>query len=141
MVEDLGDGLLRVSATVSNTGFLPTSLTDRGAVGRERPDGVVDRQVVRSPAVTLMHKGVTIVEGPARTVIPHLAGSNPFLQAATERSRSVTWVVRLDGGDGGDGEKGGDGGGGGDGTGKGAVQVVARSDKAGVAKSAWVTVP
>ena len=121
VVTALGDDTFRVEATVTNTGFLPTSLTDRGAVGRERPDGRVDRQVVRSPAVTLTHPGLELVEGTARTVIPHLAGSNPFLEAATESSRTVTWVVRATGGE-------------------RAVRVTAESDKGGTVRSGWVAV-
>ena len=121
VVTALGDGTFRVEATVTNTGFLPTSLTDRGAVGRERSDGRIDRQVVRSPAVTLTHPGLEIVEGTARTVIPHLAGSNPFLEAATEGSRTVTGVVRPTGGE-------------------RAVRVTAESDKGGTVRSGWVAV-
>ncbi len=121
VVTAVGDGTFRVAVTVTNTGFQPTSVTDRGAVGRERPDGSTDRQVVRSPAVTLTHPGLEIVEGRARTVIPHLAGSNPFLEAATEMSHTVTWVVRPTGG-----ERG--------------VRVTAESDKGGTVRSGWVVV-
>ena len=121
VVTALDDGTFRVEATVTNTGFLPTSLTDRGAVGRQRPDGRIDRQVVRSPAVTLTYPGLELVEGAARTVIPHLAGSNPFLEAVTESSRTVTWVVRATGGE-------------------RAVRVTAESDKGGTVRSGWVLV-
>ena len=121
VVTALGDGTFRVEATVTNTGFLPTSVTDRGAVGRERPDGRIDRQVVRSPAVTLTHPGLELVEGVARKVIPHLAGSNPFLEAVTESSHTVTWVVRSTGGE-------------------RAVRVTAESDKGGTVRSGWVAV-
>jgi hypothetical protein len=61
------------------------------------------------------------VAGRQRTVIPHLAGSNPFLEAATERSRTVTWVVRPTGGE-------------------RAVRVTAESDKGGTVRSGWVVV-
>ena len=121
VVTALGDGTFRVEATVTNTGFLPTSVTDRGAVGRERPDGRIDRQVVRSPAVTLTHPGLELVEGVARKVIPHLAGSNPFLEAVTESSHTVTWVVRSTGRE-------------------RAVRVTAESDKGGTVRSGWVAV-
>ncbi|MXW18924.1 MAG: hypothetical protein F4139_06925, partial [Gemmatimonadetes bacterium] len=121
VVTALADGTFRVEATVTNTGFLPTSITDRGAVGRERPDGRIDRQVVRAPAVTLTHPGLELVEGRARAVIPHLAGSNPFLEAVTESSRTVTWVVRATGGE-------------------RAVRVTAASDKGGTVRSGWVVV-
>ena len=121
VVTPAAGGAFKVEVTVANTGFLPTSVTDRGATGRERPDGVIDRQVVRSPAVTLLHPGLEVVEGSARTVIPHLAGSNPFLEAATESSHTVTWVVRPTGGE-------------------SAVRVIAESDKGGAARSGWVVV-
>ena len=120
-VTAVGDGTFHVAVTVTNTGFQPTSVTDRGAVGRERADGSMDRQVVRAPAVTLTHPGLEIVEGRRRTVIPHLAGSNPFLEAATERSHTVTWVVRTTGGE-------------------RAVRVTAESDKGGTVRSGWVAV-
>ncbi len=111
----------RVEVTVTNAGFLPTSLTDRGAVGRERPDGTVDRLVVRAPAVVLEHPGLELAEGTRRTAIPHLAGSNPFLEAAESGSHTVSWVVRATGAE-------------------RAVRATARSDKGGVARSAWVAV-
>ena len=120
-VTALDDGTFRVDVTVTNTGYLPTSVTDRGAVGRERPNGTVDRQVVRAPAVTLTHPGLEIVDGAVRTVIPHLAGSNTFLQAATASSHTVSWVVRPTGGE-------------------RAVRVTAESDKGGTVRSGWVVV-
>ncbi len=120
-VTALGDGTFRVEVTVSNSGFLPTSLTDRGAVGRQGRDGAIDRQVVRAPAVTLTHPGLEIVEGSARVVIPHLAGSNPYLEAVTERDRTVSWVVRPVGEE-------------------RAVRVTARSQKGGTARTGWVLV-
>lgn len=120
-VTSLRDGTFRIDVMVTNSGFLPTSLTDRGAVGRERPDGTIDRQVVRAPVVTLSHPGLEIVEGTARTVIGHLAGSNPFLEAASERSRTVSWIVRSVGDE-------------------RAVRVTAQSDKAGTVRTGWVLV-
>ncbi len=121
-VEPLGeDGLFRVSATVSNEGFLPTSATGRGAVGRERPDGGVDRQVVRPPAVVLERRGLEIVSGDARIGLGHLAGANAFLDAGGGREAAVSWVVRVTGGE-------------------ARVRVVASADKGGVARSGWVGV-
>ena len=116
-----GGETFRVEVTVANTGFLPTSLTDRGAEGRTRPDGTIDRQVVRAPAVTLEHPGLELVEGTARTAIPHLTGSNPFLEAAESPSQTVSWVVRAVGGE-------------------RAVRATVSSDKGGVARSGWVVV-
>ena len=120
-VTALDDGTFRVDVTVTNTGYLPTSVTDRGAVGRQRPDGTVDRQIVRAPAVTLTHPGLEIVDGAVRTVIPHLAGSNTILRTATARSHTVSWIVRATGGE-------------------RAVRVTAESDKGGTVRSGWVAV-
>jgi Zinc carboxypeptidase len=121
VVSPTGDGAFRVEVTVSNTGYLPTSVTDRGVEGRLRPDGVTDRQVVRAPAVTLTHPGLEIVEGAERVVIPHLAGTNPFLRGATERSHTLSWTVRPTGAE-------------------RAVRVTVASDKGGTVRSSWIRV-
>jgi hypothetical protein len=118
-VTDLGDGTLRVEVTVANAGFLPTSLTDRGAVGAEGPEGAMRAQVVRAPAATLEGKGLEVVDGTARRTVGHLAGSNPILEAVTERSRTVSWIVRPV-------------------EDAAAVQVTVHSDKGGTARTKWV---
>lgn len=120
-VTDLDGGRYRVEATVTNVGFLPTSATDRGAVGREEEDGSLSHQVVAPPAVTLEHPGLELVEGSRRVTLPHLAGSNPYLEAATASSGVASWVVRRTGGE-------------------SAVRVTVRSDKGGTLRSAWVVV-
>jgi hypothetical protein len=121
VVTDTGNGTYRVEVTVMNRGFLPTSLTDRGVVGREADDGVVRDQVVRPPSVTLTHGGLEVVDGPPRRVIDHLAGSNPFLQGAADAAETVSWVVRRIGPD-------------------ATVRVIAESDKGGRVSSSWVPV-
>lgn len=90
-----GEGRWRVEVEVRNEGYLPTSLTDRGAVGRPGPDGVLRDQVVPPPVVTLHVEGGQVVEGRARQVIPHLGGSNPFLREVTIPSRIVSWLVEA----------------------------------------------
>ncbi|GMV05563.1 MAG: hypothetical protein AMXMBFR53_18410 [Gemmatimonadota bacterium] len=111
------DGTFRVEATLSNAGYQPTTLTDRGAVGEAGEDGSVRAQVVRPAWAVLEVEGAEIVDGTARRTVGHLAGSNPYLQAVKERTRTVSWVVRP--------------------TGAGAtVRVVAGQDKAGVRRSA-----
>jgi hypothetical protein len=122
-VSALGDGTVAVEVTVSNEGYQPTNLTDRGAVGDVRADGTVRAPVVRPPWARLEIEGaVEIVEGPARQVVGHLAGEYPDLEAAVERSRMVRWVVRPTEGQG------------------ARVRVVAASEKAGMRRSAWVVV-
>jgi murein tripeptide amidase MpaA len=88
------DGDVRVVAEITNDGFLPTPLTVRGHVGRETPDGELVDQVVRPPEIRLELDGAELVEGSARLRTPHLAGADAFTGIATERSRTVTWVVR-----------------------------------------------
>ncbi len=121
-VTDLGNGTFRVEVTVNNTGFLPTSITDRGVVGNENADGTMRNQVVRPPAVTLLHPGLEIVDGAPRRVLGHLAGSNPFLQGATDVSETVSWIVRPTGEE------------------ERAVRVTAASDKGGTVRSGWALV-
>ncbi|MHB1193253.1 MAG: M14 family metallopeptidase [Longimicrobiales bacterium] len=116
-----GDGTFRVEVTLSNAGYLPTSLTDRGAVGEAMEAGGVRAPVVRPPWALLEVRGAEITDGTARRSVEHLAGANPYLQAVKERSRTVSWIVRP--------------------TGAGAsVRVVAGSDKVGVRRSGEVPV-
>ena len=121
-VSEAADGSFTVDATVTNIGYLPTSATDRGAAGAEGPDGILRNQVVRPPSATVEIVNGELVSGRERVNIPHLAGSNPFLQAVTERSHSVRWTVRRTG------------------SGPLSVRVVAESDKGGTARSEWVEV-
>ncbi|HSW28072.1 MAG TPA: M14 family metallopeptidase [Longimicrobiales bacterium] len=116
-----GDGTFQVEVTLSNAGYLPTTLTDRGAVGEAREEGGVRAPVVRPPWALLEVQGAEITDGTPRRAVGHLAGSNPYLQAVTERSRTVSWIVRP--------------------TGPGAsVRVVAGSDKGGVRRTGEVPV-
>jgi hypothetical protein len=117
-----GDGTFRVSVTLTNSGYLPTSLTDRGAVGEEMDDGSVRAPVVRPPWAVLEVAGAEIVDGTARRAVGHIAGSNPYLKAVTATSRTVTWVVRPTGG-------------------PASIRVVAGADKGGVRRTGVVNLP
>ncbi|MEQ8330125.1 MAG: M14 family metallopeptidase [Longimicrobiales bacterium] len=117
-VTDRGDGTWEVAITLTNTGYQPTSLTDRGTVGEERADGSVSQPVVRPPWARLEGRGVEVVDGTPRRSVWHLAGSNPYLQAVTERSRTVRWVVRSTAHD-------------------ATFRIVAGSDKAGIRRTDW----
>ena len=117
----LGGDRWRIEVDVTNTGFLPTSLTDRGVVGREGEDGTLRDQVVRPPSATLELRGLEVVEGTPRQGVGHLAGSNDILVQTTERTRTVSWVVRRTAPD-------------------ASLRVIARSDKGGTVRSGWVPV-
>jgi murein tripeptide amidase MpaA len=121
-VTSVGGGAYRVEVTVANTGYLPTSLTDRGVVGNPREDGLVSQQIVESPWVVLDLEGGEVQEGEARVRIPHLRGTNPFLEALDASTRTVSWVVRPT-------------------AETTRLRVTVMSTKGGTARSDWVPVP
>ncbi len=115
-----GSELRQVHVTLSNSGFLPTSLTGRGTVGRAR-DGRLEAPVVRPPNVTLELEEAELVSGSPRVVLEHFRGAGPYLEEVGESSQSAEWTVRrLSAG--------------------ARARVVVRSDKAGVARSEWVEI-
>ena len=118
-VTALGAGQFRVRATLTNDGFLPTSLTGRGAVGQETGSGLVRDPVVRPPALSLGLQGAELIEGSGRVQLLHLRGTGPFLTDIGTPSETVEWIVQVQ-------------------EGTAYVQVTGRSDKAGVVRSVWV---
>jgi hypothetical protein len=120
-ITPLGDGLFRVRATVLNAGFLPTSVTGRGAVGQESSDGSIRNPVVRPPVAFLATDGVQVAEGSARVELRHLRGTGPFLSQLGPPSAALEWTVRLQGA-------------------AGRIRITARSDKAGTVHSGWIEV-
>ncbi|MBT8397111.1 MAG: hypothetical protein KJN92_09100, partial [Gemmatimonadetes bacterium] len=116
VVTSLGDGRFRIRTTVTNEGFLPTSLTGRGAVGQELPSGEVRNPVVRPPVLLLTVDGGELVQGNRRVELDHLRGTGPFLTEIGELAETVEWVVRAE-------------------TSPAFVQITAQSDKAGVVRS------
>jgi len=118
-VTPLEDGGYRVRAVVTNEGFLPTSLTGRGAVGQETPDGTLESPLVRPPVLTISLEGAELAEGMARVKLGHLQGTGPFLPEVGVSSETVEWIVRPQGV-------------------PSYVQVTVQSDKGGVVRSAWV---
>jgi len=118
-VTPLGGGRFRIRSVVTNTGFLPTSLTGRGAVGQETATALVRNPVVQPPALYLGLEGAQLEEGATRVQLPHLRGTGPFLAEVGETSKTVEWTVQAQGS-------------------PAYVQVTARSDKAGVVRSQWI---
>jgi hypothetical protein len=78
---------------VSNSGWLPTNMTERGAVGRATDSGEIIDRIVAPPAATLTVEG-GVIEGPATILVGHLGGSNDHSRAFTEASRTIEWRVR-----------------------------------------------
>ncbi len=91
------DGVFTIEVTVRNTGFLPTSLTGRGAVGSEAAEGELPRdQVVQPVHLTLEVEGGVVVDGPARLNVGHLAGTNEFLPGLGPDRATATWRVAVE---------------------------------------------
>ena len=118
-ITSLGEDRWRIEVTVTNTGYLPTNLTERGYMGRVREEGTITDQVVPPPVVGIELSDLVLDEGSARVSIPHLDGGNPHSKAVTERSHGVTWVVRATGP-------------------SPSLRIAARADKGGVRRTAWV---
>jgi hypothetical protein len=118
-VESLGGGRFRVTAELENRGFLPTSLTGRGAVGQETQGGEIRNPVVRPPWVELELEGAGLVEGSRRISLRHLRGTGPYLAEVGVPSETVTWMVEAS-------------------SGSPRVRVVGYADKGGVARSSWM---
>ncbi len=114
---DLGDGLWEIRTTVRNVGFLPTSLTGRGATGAESRDGSIRDRIVAPVHVTIEFDGGELVEGLERTDAGHLAGTGPYIADVGPSSRILSWTVRSTRADGG----------------LPSVSILAQSDKAGSA--------
>lgn len=91
----LGGDRYRVSVTVTNTGFLPTNLTERGHMGRELDEGGLADQIVRPPVATIALDGAELAEGEARLTLPHLDGSNAHSRAVAQNATTVSWIVRA----------------------------------------------
>lgn len=90
-VEDLGDGVQRLSAVVRNTGYLPTNVTEQAKkMGQVKPV-VVELE---------LPEGSTLLGGQARTELGHLQGwvnTGYYVFAAPDpfqKERKLQWTVR-----------------------------------------------
>lgn len=115
----LGDGRFRIRASVTNQGFLPTSLTGRGALGREGSDGAMADPLVEPPVLSLSMDGARILEGRPRVRVGHLQGTGAFLEDVGVPFETVEWIVQPV-------------------EANPRIRVTAASPKGGVVRSAWV---
>lgn len=105
-IADQGGGRFQVEITVSNEGFLPTNLTERGMQAR----------VVKPVFASIQVEGGQLIEGTKRIDLGHLAGSYPVADATRKSSATARWTVLA-------------------GTGETAVRIEARSEKGGTVRS------
>jgi len=91
--EPLGAGLHKVTAVVSNHGYLPTNLSDVA----------IENKVARPVLASITGDGATIVMNPAEVDLGYLAGRNErryeysnWGQQWSAVSRKVEWLVRAD---------------------------------------------
>ena len=93
-VEPLGAGLHKVTAVVSNHGYLPTNLSDVA----------IQNKVARPVLARIETAGASVVMNPAEVDLGHLAGRNErkyeysnWGQQWSAVSRKVEWLVRATG--------------------------------------------
>jgi len=107
-VRALGGDRYQIRLTVQNTGWLPTSGTERGAIANTRDalrqqgvdvpaqggtGGATPTTIAPSPYVSLTLSGATLEEGEARTRIGHLNGTNPHIRSLSSNQAVLTWTV------------------------------------------------
>jgi hypothetical protein len=120
-VSPVGDGTFRVHTVLTNRGFLPTSLTGRGAVGEETSQGGPGWPIVGPPVMSLSLRGAELVEGRARVQLGHLRGTGAFLPEVGPARQTAEWIIRPQ-------------------ETPAYIQVTAQSDKGGVVRSGWMEV-
>lgn len=109
VITHLGADLYKVRAIVANHGYLPTNLSDVA----------ISNKVARTVVASIDVEGGELVMNPKTADLGHLAGRNerlypwsPWGQQWTANAKPVEWLVRM--------------------SGKGAITVVASSEKAGI---------
>ncbi|HSF64655.1 MAG TPA: M14 family metallopeptidase [Paracoccaceae bacterium] len=92
-VQALGADLYKVTAVVSNHGYLPTNLSDVA----------IQNKVAKPVTITLDMEGAALVMNPGRADLGHLAGRNerrynwsPWGQQWSAVTKKVEWLVRAD---------------------------------------------
>jgi murein tripeptide amidase MpaA len=95
VITELGDDRFRIEVEVTNEGYQATHLTQRGHHGRE-VDGELRDQIIRPILAILEGDGVRVTDGHDRRTMGHLAGTNPYTDAVTERTRTVAWEVERE---------------------------------------------
>ncbi|MFC1500545.1 M14 family metallopeptidase [Candidatus Zixiibacteriota bacterium] len=89
-VTQLGDNRFSIEVTVTNTGYLPTNLTERGIEA-----GVVNQVIATIILADVLYpEGCELVEGGHRISLGHLSGSWSVTAEDHSNSASAAWVVR-----------------------------------------------
>ncbi len=91
--EDLGDRLVKVTATIENVGYLPTNVTRKA----------IQNKIAKTVTVEIELDGAELLFGKVKTDVGHIKG-NAVQPAPTWRDRSFVdntataeWLVRLKG--------------------------------------------
>ncbi len=83
-VTPLGNNRFRVEVTITNTGYLPTNLTERG----------IEAEVVNQVIASIELEGCELVEGRPRINLGHLTGSDTIPMADRSNTASAVWIVQ-----------------------------------------------
>lgn len=89
--EKIGDGLYKISAVVSNQGFLPTHLTQRAL-----------EHGTAEPVTVTLETDADVIFGQTEQSIGHLAGRDerratwsPWMRQWNDTARKIEWLVRA----------------------------------------------
>ena len=93
--ESLGDGLVKITAEIENTGYLPTYVTRKA----------VENGVAKQVDVVLELKNAKLMWGDPKKTLGHLKGNEPQSPSwfrgtptpAYENVKSVEWLVKVTG--------------------------------------------
>lgn len=110
IVTSIGEGKFQIEVTVQNEGFLPTNLTERA----------IQAQLIKPVYAAIIINGGELVEGKKRIDLGHLAGSYPVPGPGRKSSAVARWIVHAT-------------------SSTATIQVEAKSEKAGVKRSALIT--
>jgi hypothetical protein len=87
-VTPFGTNRFQVEVTVSNSGFQPTNLTERG----------IQARVVKPVEVSINLFGCTMIEGDKKVSVGHLKGTRDVIDAERKSSATVRWIIQKDAG-------------------------------------------
>jgi len=86
VITALGDGKFQIEVTVTNTGYLPTNLTERA----------IQARLIRPVEAVITLTGASLVKGEDKVDLDHLAGTRQTAGSQRQSSKTIQWIVRSE---------------------------------------------